>query len=299
MDIQPLLSIVIPSYQSADNLPQTLDALSAKMSADVLEIIVVDCSEDDAVANICALYRDVKLIRCKDRFNPGEGRNIGATRAVGDYLVFIDSDVVLENGALDAIELHARQDYPAFGGALELNKEHASSSSYIEHYYFNHESQSKRPVCIRKNLSSALMVIKKDLFESVKGFSNIPRMQDTELTERLGAMGYKLHFFPDIIGRQIQDSPLKKVFRKVYINGNNSYFLRYAKQSFLIRAGLFLFLPLLMLLKVTRINWRHLCYSDTGVKFLFVFPSMYLCGSIWMLGFYKGMLVSKGISKGR
>ncbi|TCI02772.1 glycosyltransferase [Corallincola luteus] len=298
------LSVIIPSYQSQDNLGRNLAAQTDQLKNVDAEIIVVDCSPTDEVDQICAAFDGVRLIKVAERFNPGGGRNIGAQHANGDYLVFVDADVVLKHDALENIAKHACSSEAGsqmFGGALDLDMQSDPNlSSYIEHYYFNHESQSSRTPSIRSNLSSALMIVEKKLFDSVGGFSDIPRMQDTELTERLASDGIQLGFFPDVVGYQIQDSPLKKVFRKIYITGNNLFFLRYgSRDSFLKKLVLALLLPLMMLAKITRINIRNLRYA-ASLRMIFVLcPLMYACGFTWMLGFYKALFAGDGIASGR
>ncbi|MBD1556209.1 glycosyltransferase [Vibrio sp. S9_S30] len=295
------LSVIIPSYQSQDNLGRNLSALAKQMDKVDAEVLVVDCSPGNEVDQICAQYPFVRLLKEEQRFNPGGGRNIGSQSAKGDYLVFADADVVLDEQALQNIAKHATEGAKIFGGALDLDKKgHVTLTSYIEHYYFNHESQSSRTPTRRANLSSALMIIEKALFDDVGGFSDIPRMQDTELTERLARMGHRLHFFPDVIGYQIQDSPFKKVFKKIYITGNNLFFLRYhSKWEGLAKWFLALLLPFMMLVKITRINLRNLRYAFSPLMLFVLCPIMYVCGIAWMVGFYKGIFVSDGIAKGR
>ncbi|GGA64529.1 hypothetical protein GCM10011369_02370 [Neiella marina] len=295
------LSVVIPSYQSQAHLRRTLEALVEQLEQCDAEIIVVDCSPGTEVDDICDAFNAVQLIKCQQRFNPGSGRNIGADAASGEALVFIDADVVMQAGALSAIARRVAAGNDIFGGALELAPgDYRTFASYIEHYFFNHEAQASRQAGTRPNLSSAMMIVRRDLFIEIGGFSDIPRMQDTEMTERLVAKGYQLGFFPEIVGFQVQDSSLSKVFKKIFINGNNLYFLRYQQAKGLGYKILLGFtLPLLMMAKVTRINFRNMKYAGSAFMLLALCPFMYLCGSAWMFGFYKGLLISNGIAAGR
>ena len=204
-------SVVIPSYESQDNLGATLDALVAQSATAEIEVIVVDCSDTDAVEKICA-DAGVRCHRVSERFNPGTGRNIGAELASGELLIFVDADVILAPDAVQhALDAHA-SGHKAFGGALEVNVDKSIGvATYVEHYFFNHEGQKGRPPQERSNLSSALSAFDRHLFLSEGGFTNIPRMQDTEFSERLVRNGHTLRFVPDMIGYQIQDSPLPKV----------------------------------------------------------------------------------------
>lgn len=296
------LSIVIPSYCSEQSIGACLDALMIEREQSEFEIIVVDCSPHDEVAKICQSYGSVRLIRQLKRFNPGVGRNIGAAQANGDYLAFIDADVVMSRGAIMQIKRRAKQGYRIFGGALELapvsETEH-TIAPFVEHYYFNHESQASRPSSQRANLSSAMMVIKRDLFELVGGFSDIARMQDTELTERLVKQGFSLFFFPEIVAHQTQDSHLKKVLRKIFITGNNLYFIRYEQYPAALTYLVMLLLPILMLVKVTRINLRNMRYAGSWFMLIKLCPFMYVCGCAWMLGFYRAFFFNGGIAAGR
>lgn len=296
-----ILSIIIPSYNAQKNINACLHSIE-KQKDDQLEVIVVDCSPHDQVMRICNQYNFVKYIKVEKRFNPGEGRNIGAKLSVSDYLVFIDSDVVLANNAIINIRDSIYSGKEVFGAALEINKTiNDSFSGRVEHYYFNHESQSSRQIKKRNNLSSAFMIIKKELFLKFNGFSDIPRMQDTELTERLAESGIDLYFVPDIIGYQIQDSPIKSVLNKIKITGNNLFFIRYSKKinTKFKRLYFSLLLPLMMIAKITRINFRNIRYSFSFSMLFIYSPFMYVCGFYWMLGFYRALFISDGIATGR
>jgi len=295
------ISVVIPSYNTASTIGQTLEALSRQVTTRSFEIVVVDCSADDSVQSICERFARVRVLREAKRFNPGEGRNIGARAAAGRLLIFVDADVHLSESALDAAFAYYEAGHSMFGGALELDESEATSASYLEHYFFNHEAQALRPACPRANLSSALMVVERELFLSAGGFADIPRMQDTELSERMARRGVSLSFTPSVLGYQVQDSPMPQVLRKVRVNGRNLYFIRYGEASWL-RNGLFFFLlPAMALAKVTRIVTRHLRYQDArrrGITLRLV-PLLYLAGAHWMVGFYDALIFRRGISQTR
>lgn len=294
------LSIVIPSYCADKYLHKVLSSIE-KQYTNELEVVIVDCSPDNRVRDIAEAFSFVKFYSEKERFNPGQGRNIGAGYSSGDYLVFIDADVELAAGAIKAIIKNIDLGHRAFGAALELNQ--AANNDFaakVEHYYFNHESQSTRHAGPRKNLSSAFMIIEKETFLKFDGFADIPRMQDTELTERMLRSGVKLNFFPEIVGYQIQDSPLSKVLNKIRITGNNLYFIRYQKSlGFLTKLKYTLILPFMMLAKITRINLRNLRYKFSFSMLFIYCPFMYVCGTYWLFGFYKGVFTNSGIEAGR
>jgi glycosyltransferase involved in cell wall biosynthesis len=298
-----MISIIIPSYNAQDNINLCLKSIFTQELKCDFEVIVVDCSEHDEVEKICKTYNGINYIKRIERFNPGEGRNIGAQASKCALLMFLDADVILEKIAISNAWKFYQQGHKVFGGALELySEDKCNITSYLEHYYFNHESQKNRPPCVRNNLSSALLCFDKELFIKHNGFKDIPRMQDTELTERVRSQGNQLFFSPVIVGYQIQDSPLSKVLRKVYITGTNLYLIRYKNKITLIRKVLFtLFLPLLSFLKISRIIVRNLQFNNNKGKVItfFLAPGLYFCGLLWALGFYKALLIDTEMSNER
>lgn len=297
------ISVVIPSYNTQDTLDDTLSCLVAQQGDLDFEIIVVDCSEHNYVARVANQYDKVRYEHRRERFNPGTGRNIGADLASGDLLIFIDADVQLSPTSLESAWQHYQQGLEIFGGALELNtRTSRGMASYLEHFFFNHESQRNRPACERNNLSSALMCFKRSVFLEAGGFKDIPRMQDTELTERLRTRGYRLHFCPDVLAYQTQDAPFGKVLRKIFINGQNVYYIRYqANISMGKKCVFFALLPVISLAKVLRIIGRHLRYHNTRdrLRALWLTPALCLGGIYWMTGFYHALITEQGISKTR
>ncbi len=296
------ISVVIPSYNSQSNIENTLKAISNQEFDGNFETIVVDCSEHDQVKDICHQFSFVRYQHEQERFNPGIGRNIGAKLATGELLIFVDADVVLDSSAFLNAWDYYKDGHFIFGGALELNlNAKPNIASYLEHYFFNHESQPGRPKCIRSNLSSALMLFKRELFIEKAGFKDIPRMQDTEMTERLIKQGLELTFNPKVLGYQIQDSPLDKVLRKIFINGKNLYFIRYENFSSAKKLALFILLPLITSFKVFRIFARHLRYQNIHGRLITILisPLLYLGGIYWMFGLYNSMIFGGEISKKR
>jgi glycosyltransferase involved in cell wall biosynthesis len=87
-----LVSIVIPAYNSAATLGETLDACRAQRHTPI-EIIVVDDGSSDETVQIAERY-GVRLIQQANQ-GPAIARNTGIAAAKGDYIQFCDSDDVL------------------------------------------------------------------------------------------------------------------------------------------------------------------------------------------------------------
>lgn len=94
----PLVSVIVPAYNTAHTLPRCLDSVLAQTMED-LEIIVVDDGSPDKVSDVASSYNAkdprVRLIRQRNQ-GVGTARNRGLQEAQGQYLSFVDSDDFIE-----------------------------------------------------------------------------------------------------------------------------------------------------------------------------------------------------------
>jgi len=99
----PQVSVVIPSYNSAEFLP---DAVESALRQDIaLEVIVVDDGSKDNTAQVMERYvarKEVSYIRQQNR-GPAAARNTGVRAAKADYVAVVDSDDALAPNALSKL----------------------------------------------------------------------------------------------------------------------------------------------------------------------------------------------------
>ena len=115
MKQSPILSVIIPIYNSAGYLPQCLDSVIASVSirkADI-EMILVDDGSTDGCSEICDSYvGEYSFIRCIHQENAGvsAARNAGLELAKGDYIAWVDSDdTVAEDWFAQIYDVIARE----------------------------------------------------------------------------------------------------------------------------------------------------------------------------------------------
>lgn len=91
-----MISVIIPTYNAKGNIEPLLSALKMqKLEENNLEILVVDSSSQDGTAEYCINTPDVHLIKIKkEEFNHGHTRNVAASAAQGDILIFMTQDAV-------------------------------------------------------------------------------------------------------------------------------------------------------------------------------------------------------------
>lgn len=95
------LSIIIPAYNAEAYLPQCLDSILAQEHSGC-EVIVVDDGSTDGTATLLERYPDVKVVHQENR-GMSTARNRGLDEAQGEYILFVDSDDLLTDGALKAL----------------------------------------------------------------------------------------------------------------------------------------------------------------------------------------------------
>ncbi|MEU8588145.1 CDP-glycerol glycerophosphotransferase family protein [Streptomyces sp. NPDC048664] len=102
----PRLSLVVPAYKVQGYLPECLDSILGQDYAD-FEVIAVDDCSPDASGAIFDEYAErdprVHVMHLTENVGLGRARNAGLEKAQGDYVLFLDSDDTLTDGALKAI----------------------------------------------------------------------------------------------------------------------------------------------------------------------------------------------------
>ena len=88
------LSVIVPAYNAKATLPALLDSLSVQSYNDY-EVVVVDDFSRDRTPRI-ARDHQCKLITLSENHGPAYCRNIGIKNALGEILVFTDSDCIAD-----------------------------------------------------------------------------------------------------------------------------------------------------------------------------------------------------------
>jgi glycosyltransferase involved in cell wall biosynthesis len=104
-DSKPFVSVIIPAYNSAHWLPQSIDSVLGQTVTD-LELLVVDDGSKDNTGEVVGRYvaRDPGRVRYLPQPNGGAAaaRNNGIAQARGDLIAFLDADDWWDPGKLAA-----------------------------------------------------------------------------------------------------------------------------------------------------------------------------------------------------
>ena len=97
----PRISVVVPAYNAARTLGETLTSIYASEYSN-FEVIVVDDGSRDASAGVAGQF-PCTLLRMQHNIGSAQAKNAGAEKATGDIIFFTDSDCLIRPDALRLI----------------------------------------------------------------------------------------------------------------------------------------------------------------------------------------------------
>ena len=98
-------SIIVPVYNRPDEVDELLGSLCSQTLKD-FEVVIVEDGSQKPCKDVCDKYASILdlLYYYKDNSGPGQSRNYGVERAQGEYVIILDSDVVLPENYLEATD---------------------------------------------------------------------------------------------------------------------------------------------------------------------------------------------------
>ncbi|OGM08409.1 hypothetical protein A2W13_03810 [Candidatus Woesebacteria bacterium RBG_16_36_11] len=193
------LSIVIPAY----NYPELLDRLinsiwsSRKINREEIEIIVVDDASKISLKPTVIKYK-VRYFRLKKNSGPAKARNLGVDKALGELILFLDSDVVLfPNTLARVVGLYKRN--PDLVAATGVWDKKQKSNSFFPNFKALRDWSYwiiERNGGLYYLFSPRIASIKKNIFKGVGGFNTKYKgadVEDIELTYKI-AEKYDIKF---------------------------------------------------------------------------------------------------------
>lgn len=173
----PSLSIIIPAMNEADHLPETLEAVGPSTG---IETIVVDGgSEDDTVR--VAESRRARVLHSE----PGRAiqMNAGAAAATGQILLFLHADTRLPFGFLDQVR-STLESPGVVAGAFRLAFDDTRPSLRLIEAGAN-----RRSVARQLPYGDQAIFMRRDTFDQLGGFRELPVMEDYDLIRHLRRRG--------------------------------------------------------------------------------------------------------------
>ena len=237
----PLVSIIIPSKDQVPLLDACVRSIFERSTYDNFEVIVVE--NNSVRPETFSFYEELKqrygaklrVVRWEHEFNFSKIVNFGASHARGDYYVLLNNDTEVITGSWLELLLGncARSEVGAVGARLyypDDTIQHAGvcvTSWCVDHLFRDLPRTSTADYFqfahLQRNLSivtAACMMVRKQVFESVGGFTEelAVTFNDVDFCLKLGSAGLLVVYDPDVelyhyesISRGDDSDPASKV----------------------------------------------------------------------------------------
>lgn len=218
-------SIIVPVYNRPDEVDELLESLTHQVFRN-FEVVIVEDGSDKRCDEVCNRYKNLLPLRYyyKKNSGPGNSRNFGVDYANGDYVIILDSDVVVPPHYLSAIDEElSREQCDFFGGA---DAAHASFTpvqkaiSYSMTSFFTTGGiRGGKKKLDKFYPRSYNMGVRRTAYQALGGFSRMRFGEDIDFSYRLIENGYKSRLFPEAWVWHKRRTDLRKFFRQVYNSG--------------------------------------------------------------------------------
>lgn len=218
-------SFIIPVYNRPDEVDELLTSLSAQTLKD-FEVVVVEDGSSVPCADVVKKYElrmDVRYFN-KPNSGPGQTRNFGVEHARGEYMLILDSDVVLPEGYLAAVdeELQAN-DCDAFGGPDRAHESFTKMQKAINYamtsFFTTGGIRGGKKKLDKFYPRSFNMGVKRSVYMALKGFSKMRFGEDIDFSTRIFKGGYRCRLFPAAWVWHKRRTDLRKFFKQVHNSG--------------------------------------------------------------------------------
>ncbi|MBF1570186.1 MAG: glycosyltransferase [Prevotella sp.] len=218
-------SIIVPVFNRPDEVDELLESLLSQEEKD-FEVIIVEDGSQVPCKEVCDKYADRLDLHYyyKENSGPGQSRNYGAERAKGDYLLILDSDVVLPKGYIRAVseELN-REPADAFGGpdcAHESFTDTQKAISYSMTSFFTTGGIRGGKKKLDKFYPRSFnMGIRRDVYQELGGFSKMRFGEDIDFSIRIFKAGKRCRLFPEAWVWHKRRTDFRKFWKQVYNSG--------------------------------------------------------------------------------
>ena len=230
-------SIIVPVYNRPDEVDELLQSLCQQTVKD-FEVIVVEDGSTVTCKDVCDKYAGILDLHYYQKPNsgPGQSRNYGAERASGEWLIVLDSDVVLPENYLQAINnygvLQAQpatsptnhsDSFDAFGGPDAAHPSFTPVQKAISYsmtsFFTTGGIRGGKTKMDKFYPRSFNMGIRREVYQRLGGFSKMRFGEDIDFSYRIVESGFKTILIPEAWVWHKRRTDFRKFFRQVYNSG--------------------------------------------------------------------------------
>ena len=171
------LSIIIPTYNSEQDLPATVASLFEGLEDGLIrELVICDSSQNNAMEIIADKLGSVYLRVAKGR---GNQLKEGASHSIGAWMLFLHADTHLAEGWSEIVG-NFITNHPDQAGYFRLKfRQHGFFPSMVARW------ANLRSVLFNLPYGDQGLLISRSLYEQIGGFQPMPLMEDVDICRKL------------------------------------------------------------------------------------------------------------------
>jgi len=217
-----IISVIIPTHNSEQTIEKCITSLiSQNFPRKKFEIIVVDDGSKDGTIMKAKKAGADQFIVTEQCFQ-GKARNIGVSKAKGNFLAFLDSDCAVKDEWLETISNELRKNKIVVGPVLNGNEQNLIS--WAEYFLEFSRYNERRNRSIIRIPIGANQAITKKAFDLAGGFPDLRFAEDAVFGESLKRVGIKVNFVPELKIIHFGTTEKSKFLSKFELHGK--YFVR-------------------------------------------------------------------------
>ena len=197
--IKPTLAIIIPMYNAAEHIELCLDHLLQSDYPNFQIMVVDDCSKDESKQKVAA-YANVQLVAFDKNRGVSAARNQGAMQSKADYLLFLDSDVLVGPKVLSSL-MACFNKYPEVAivqGRYADHSYYPNLFSQYKHYIFSY--RGLRPTAdagpYSNYVHTACVAMGRKVMERIQFNEKMCRGEDIDFGQRCAQAGILIYSDP-------------------------------------------------------------------------------------------------------
>ena len=218
-------SFIIPVYNRPDEVEELLESM-CRLSLRDFEVIIVEDGSAVPCKDVVDRYASQLDIHYYEKPNsgPGQTRNYGVERAQGEYVLILDSDVVLPENYLKAVDEELlRQPCDAFGGPDRAHTSFTPMQKAINYamtsFFTTGGIRGGKKKLDKFYPRSFNMGVRKEVYQKLQGFSKMRFGEDIDFSTRIFKGGFSCRLFPEAWVWHKRRTDLRKFFKQVHNSG--------------------------------------------------------------------------------
>lgn len=217
-------SIIVPVYNRPNEVDELLQSLCQQTVKD-FEVLIIEDGSIKTCKDVCDKYANILVLHyhAKENSGPGQSRNYGAERAKGEYVIILDSDVVLPNTYIEAIDKSLTSEIIAFGGPDAAHPSFTPIQKAISYsmtsFFTTGGIRGGKAKLDKFYPRSFNMGIRRDVYLQLGGFTKMRFGEDIDFSYRIVEAGYRPQLFPEAWVWHKRRTDFHKFFRQVYNSG--------------------------------------------------------------------------------